>query len=65
MVQGGRDKIIDPNVGFELFSKSATQEKDKDVLFFEEMWHTITHEPEITEIQEKIADWILDRVKKV
>ncbi len=37
------------------------------MLFFEEMWHTITHEPEMAEmaeIQEKIADWILNKTKK-
>ena len=38
------------------------------MLFFEEMWHTITHEPEnepeMAEIQEKIADWIINKTKK-
>ena len=45
MIMGGRDKLIDPQVAFELFNKSKTPEKDKDILFYEEMWHVISYEP--------------------
>lgn len=34
VVQGGMDKIIDPSVAFDLFSKSKTPESDKEILFY-------------------------------
>lgn len=33
VVMGGCDKIIDPHVAFELFTKSKTAEEDKEILF--------------------------------
>lgn len=35
VVQGGRDKIIDPQVAFDLFTQSKTAESDKDILYYE------------------------------
>ena len=61
VVQGGMDKVIDPQVAFDLFSKSKTPENDKEILFYENMWHDVWHEPEIEEIQKKVADWVLLR----
>lgn len=29
--QGGRDKLVNPEIAFELYSKSKTKEEDKDV----------------------------------
>jgi len=46
-------------VGFELEKKSPS--KDKKVLFYENMWHNIWHEPEIVEIIPQICKWIKER----
>lgn len=61
VIMGGRDRLVDPHVAFELIEKTKTSEEDKEILFFENMWHVMTYEPEIIEIQEKIADWVLKR----
>ena len=61
VVHGGCDKIIDPQIAFDLYSMSKTPEEEKEILFYERMFHDVWHEPEIEEIQEKVADWILSR----
>lgn len=58
VIQGGRDKLVNPMVGFELFEQSPLKEEDKDVLFYEDMWHDIWHEKEIEEIIQEIVKWI-------
>jgi acylglycerol lipase len=44
VVQGGIDKLVNPEVAFELYEKSQTQEEDKSIVFYENMWHDIWHE---------------------
>ena len=54
------DKLVDPDVGYELIEKSPS--KDKMHLYYPEMWHDIWHEPEIVEIIPKIIEWALNRI---
>jgi acylglycerol lipase len=63
VVQGGCDKLIDPQVAFELYEQTATPEKDKEILFYDRMFHDVWHELEIDEIQEKVANWMLQRAR--
>jgi len=42
VVQGGLDKLVNPMVAFDLYDKSIT--KDKQIWFYEEMWHDVWHE---------------------
>jgi acylglycerol lipase len=58
IVQGGLDKLVNPDVAFELFARSRTAPEDKEILFYENMWHDIWHEDEIGEICVKMAEWI-------
>ena len=62
--QGGLDKLVNPEVCFELYEKSSTPAEDKEIHFIEEMWHDIWHEEEIYEIMEKSLKWMLNRIKK-
>lgn len=34
VVQGGVDKLVNPEVAFELYEKSQTSEADKSIVFF-------------------------------
>lgn len=34
VVMGGRDRLVDPHVAFELMQKSKTAEEDKEILFY-------------------------------
>lgn len=34
VVQGGADKLISPEVAFDLFEKSKTAVEDKEILFY-------------------------------
>lgn len=43
IIQGGMDKLVNPEVAFELFERSKTPLHDKAILFIEEMWHDIWH----------------------
>lgn len=47
VIQGGIDKLVSPEVAFELFSKSKTSEKDKEIVFYEDVWHDIWHDQRI------------------
>ena len=47
VVHGGCDKIIDPQIAFDLYSMSKTPEEEKEILFYERMFHDVWHEPEI------------------
>jgi acylglycerol lipase len=62
VIQGGLDKLVNPSVAFELFARSSTPVEDKDILFYENMWHDIWHEDEIGEIIEKIGEWLEHRL---
>jgi len=46
-----------------LFQNSSTPEEDKEILFYEHMWHDIWHEPEIDEIIKEVLKWIEQRLK--
>ena len=43
IVQGGLDKLVNPQVAFELFAQSRTALEDKEIIFYENMWHDIWH----------------------
>jgi acylglycerol lipase len=43
IIQGGLDKLVNPMVAFDLFTQSPLPEKDKDILFYYNMWHDIWH----------------------
>lgn len=47
VVQGGLDKLVNPEVAFELYENSQTKSEDKEIIFYENMWHDIWHEEEI------------------
>lgn len=42
-VQGGIDKLIHPMGVFDLFEQSPLDERDKDIMFIEHMWHDLWH----------------------
>ena len=44
IIQGALDKLVNPEVAFELYDKSKVPEKDKEFLFYDGMWHDIWHE---------------------
>jgi len=54
------DKLVDPDVGFDLMERSPS--KDKTHLYFENMWHDIWHEEEIKEYLPKMVQWVVDRI---
>ena len=60
IIQGGHDKYVDPHGAFELIQKSCTD--DKNLIFVEEMWHDVAHEPEIYCLLPKITQWLNKRV---
>ena len=39
--------MVCPDVAFELFEQSKTAEEDKEIIFYENMWHDVWHEQEI------------------
>ena len=43
IIQGGCDKLIDPQVAFELYKKSKTAESEKEILYYEKMFHDVWH----------------------
>ena len=43
VIMGGRDRLVDPHAAFELIEKTKTAEEDKEILFFEDMWHVMTY----------------------
>lgn len=45
IIQGGVDRSVDPAEAFRLFKESPLEEEDKDILFYEKMWHDIWFEP--------------------
>ena len=47
VIHGGKDKLVDPMVAFDLYKQSKTPEQDKEIIFHEDMFHDIWHEPEI------------------
>ena len=47
IIQGGLDKLVNPDGAFELYYQSKTKEEDKEILFYEKMWHDVWHEEEI------------------
>jgi len=58
-VQGGMDKFVDYTLAFELEARSLA--KDKKVLFYENLWHSVPNESEIFEIIKETKAWILER----
>ncbi|EGR28729.1 hypothetical protein IMG5_169260 [Ichthyophthirius multifiliis] len=60
VVQGGLDKLIDPDVGFDLVERS--QSEDKQVLFYDNMWHDCWHEEELQDFLPKVINWACQRI---
>lgn len=55
---------MDPAEPYNLYSQSPLDEEDKDILFYENMWHDIWFEPEIEEIKAEVVGWIEKRLKR-
>ncbi|KAM3131417.1 hypothetical protein pb186bvf_016489 [Paramecium bursaria] len=55
-VQGGLDKLVDPDLAEELHIKSPAE--DKTVLYYDNMWHDVWHEEEIYDILPKVVEWV-------
>ncbi|CAD8069120.1 unnamed protein product [Paramecium sonneborni] len=60
VIQGGIDKLVDPDLAQILERESPSQ--DKTVLFYENLWHDIWHEEEIQDIIPKVIQWLNQRV---
>ncbi|KAL4449842.1 hypothetical protein ABPG74_008215 [Tetrahymena malaccensis] len=60
IIQGGLDKLVDPDVGYDLIERSPSQ--DKTHWYYEGMWHDIWHEPEIVELIPKVIKWCEERI---
>ena len=43
IVQGGMDRVVNSEGAFELYENSRTNPKDKNILFYEKMWHNVWH----------------------
>ncbi len=54
------DKLEDPD-GSKLLIERSPQE-DKELLFYDNLWHNIWAEEEIEEINPKSLQWILKRI---
>ena len=57
----GIDKLVPSTKMFEFYEKSVS--KDKEVLYYNNLWHAVYIEEEMYEIRNKIADWILKRIE--
>jgi alpha-beta hydrolase superfamily lysophospholipase len=44
-IQGGSDRVVSPMGVFELYEQSPLSEEEKDLIFIEDMWHAIWHDP--------------------
>ena len=44
VIQGGLDKVVNSEGAFELYESSSTAKEEKEILFYEEMWHNVWHE---------------------
>ena len=41
VIQGGLDKVVHPMGAIELYQQSPLKEDDKEMLFYEHMWHSV------------------------
>jgi hypothetical protein len=46
IIQGGCDKLVNPIGAFDLFRQSNVPGADKEIQFFDKMWHDAWHEEE-------------------
>lgn len=53
------DKVVDFESPILLMQRSP--QKDKKMLFYENMWHNVVLEPEIQQIIPEICKWIKER----
>ncbi|CAD8109352.1 unnamed protein product [Paramecium primaurelia] len=60
VIQGGLDKLVDPDLAFTLQKESPS--KDKTVLYYENLWHDVWHEEEIHDIIPKVIQWLNQRI---
>jgi len=60
VIQGGLDKLVDPELAYELERLSPSD--DKTVLFYDDLWHDIWHEEEIDDIIPKMIHWVEKRI---
>ena len=59
VIHGGMDKLVDPDIGHDLLKRSPAQ--DKELFFYENMWHNVWAEPEIAEIIPRLMVWLQKR----
>ncbi|CAD8131890.1 unnamed protein product [Paramecium pentaurelia] len=59
IISGGMDQIVDPDVGHELMKLSTST--DKELIYYENMWHDCIAEQEILEIIPQLIKWIKKR----
>lgn len=55
LFQGGQDKIVDAGQAREFIR--VCESPDKELVFYDDMYHAVFHEPEINEILEKCIEW--------
>jgi acylglycerol lipase len=61
-LHGTRDKMIDPTGAQWLFERSAhLEDKDKQLKFYEGLWHDLIHDPEHEMVIDDCVKWILNR----
>lgn len=60
LIQGGLDNVVSVECNVDFFEKSKSV--DKTMLIYENLWHNIIHEEEISEIMLKMIDWIKKRI---
>lgn len=61
IVQGGIDKLVDPDVGHDLMRVSPS--KDKTCLYYQNLWHDVWHEHEIYHIMPRVIEWANKRLE--
>jgi hypothetical protein len=64
IIQGGCDKLVNPIGAFDLFRQSNVKGADKEIQFFDKMWHDAWHEEEYSIYKSKMVEWMDGRVKK-
>lgn len=60
LIQSGTDKMVDPFLGIDFEKESPS--KDKTVVYFKDMWHSIYNEDEMPQVVEAASQWLSQRV---
>jgi acylglycerol lipase len=64
VIQGGCDKLVKPIGAFDLFRQSNVKGVDKEIQFFDKMWHDGWHEQEYYDYVDKMIAWMDSRLNK-